>query len=143
MKKFLKSAIIASLVLSLVACFGFRSSHWRDYHDIEDDLELTQVQEDKFDILKDNMRTSFKQHYKDNNDKQQLLDLLDAQIMDQDKANSLLKDKFAKKQELIQDIIPDVAAFTDSLTPEQRAKLKRKLKRRSYYRGAYNYHPNF
>ena len=142
MKKFLKSAIIATLVLSLVACFGFRSSHWRAYHDIEDDLELTQVQEDKFDNLKDNMRKSFKQHYKDNNDKQQLLDLLDAQMLDQDKAISLLKQQNAKKQDLIQGIIPDVAAFTNSLTPEQRAKLKRKLKRRNYHRDAYN-HPHF
>ena len=132
MKRFTKISIIAAgalvMVGSFTACSHFRTPENRANWMVErvtDKLELTESQQGKLKVLKDQMiasRKDMKQRFGDS--RGQFKELFDATTLDQNQALSLVSDHTQYVDEQAPVIVAAFGRFYDSLDQEQQAEIR-------------------
>ena len=91
-------------------------------------LELNDEQQKNFEALIKEFRTTRKEMQKNSKQgRDEMLSLLNADKLDQDKAHGLVEGKASAVQNKAPEIIAAIANFTDSLSPEQRQQLRERI----------------
>jgi Spy/CpxP family protein refolding chaperone len=105
---------------------------------ISDRMDLSAEQEEKLDDVFDEVRQMRREIMRDRKENvQEIVGLLDAEKLDQDKALAMFNDKTDTMKQHAPEIIAAMAEFSDSLTPEQKQQVRAMMEHRLDRRGKY------
>ncbi|MDH3693007.1 MAG: periplasmic heavy metal sensor [Gammaproteobacteria bacterium] len=98
---------------------------------ISDRMDLSADQEEKLDNVFDEMRQMRRDVMRDRKDNiQEVLSLLDAPKLDQDKAMAMFNDKAEAIKQHAPEIVAALAEFSDGLSPEQKQQVRDMMEHR-------------
>ncbi len=105
---------------------------------ISDRMDLSVEQEEKLDNVFDEVRQMRREIMRDRKENMQdIVSLLDAEKLDQDKVLALFNEKTDTVKQHAPEIVAAMAEFSDSLTPEQKQHVREMMERRFDHHGKY------
>lgn len=134
MKTLTKIMIGSAIVLSVAGGAAWAKGGYCDQRGpqgLAQGLELTAEQQVKFNALVQQMQARRQQMREQRQARRgEMLQLLDAATLDQQKARELVNQRTAAMQQNAEAMIEAIAGFTDSLTAEQKAQLRQNIETR-------------
>ncbi len=131
-----KTGIITAIVISASLLTGLAYAQGnpmgpRGPAQLVENLDLSTVQQQNFDALMKKLKSRrMESRQQRQEQRKEMLALLDSSTLDQEKAVRLVEQKARAIEKSSREMIETIALFTDSLTTEQKKKLKENIQQR-------------